>query len=211
MEESMTSSKKRTMFQAAMAMAVVVPMTGCAMETGEPVDSNGEALSSKTPPTVPAALAVPDGNKLAFYFDALGVQIYACQQVGAGYGWVFQAPRATLLNRGGQVAGTHYVGPTWEANDGSKVAGAKVGAFVADTRAIPWLLLKAVSHEGDGRMAKVTFIQRLDTAGGLAPTDPAKICDAAHAGTVEHPGSIEEVDYAATYFFYEALDASSEE
>jgi hypothetical protein len=205
MEESMTSSKKRTMLNAAMAMAVVVSMTGCAMNTGEPVGSMSEELSSKTPPPVPAAIAVPDGNKLAFDFDALGVQIYTCQQVGASYGWVLKAPRATLFNRGGQVAGTHYAGPTWEADDGSKVVGTKVGAFVADTSAIPWLLLKAVSHEVDGRMAKVTFIQRLYTAGGLAPTDPAKICDAGHVG------SVEEVDYAATYFFYEALNASSGE
>jgi Protein of unknown function (DUF3455) len=201
MEESMTSSKNRTMFHAVMAMAVVVPMTGCAMGTGEPVGSEGEALSSKTPPAVPPALAVPDGNKLAFYFDALGVQIYVCQQVAAGYGWVFRAPQATLFNRGEQVAGTHYVGPTWEANDGSKVVGARVAGFAADPSAIPWLLLVAVSHDGDGRMANVTFIQRLDTAGGLAP---AKVCDAAHAGSVEG------VDYAATYFFYKAVDATEE-
>jgi len=201
----MTSSKKQPMFHVAMAMAVVLPTMGCAVESGEPIGSKGEALSSKTPPVVPAAIAVPDGNKLAFDFDALGVQIYACQKVGDAYGWTFKAPRATLFNRGGQVAGTHYAGPTWEANDGSKVVGVKIGASTADKSAIPWLLLQAVSHDGDGRMAKVTFIQRLYTAAGLAPTDPAKICDA------DHVGMIEEVDYAATYFFYEALNQSGQD
>jgi hypothetical protein len=64
-----------------------------------------------------------------------------------------------------------------------------------DGTAIPWLLLKAVSNEGDGRMAKITYIQRLDTAGGIAP--PASDCNASRLDTVER------VDYVATYFFYE--------
>ncbi len=157
-----------------------------------------QALSTNCPPAVPSpALAVPDGNRLAFSFEAIGVQIYEC--IAAK--WVFQAPEANLYNNGDQLAGTHYAGPTWEADDGSKVVGAKIAAFTPDPTAIPWLLLRAVSHDGDGRMAKVTFIQRLDTTGGLAPSTG---CDSSSAGAIAR------VDYTATYFFYEEKDGNDE-
>jgi hypothetical protein len=44
-------------------------------------------------------------------------------------------------------------------------------------------------------MSDVTFIQRLDTVGGLAPTSA---CDAQHVGEVAG------VEYTATYYFYRA-------
>ncbi len=198
----MMSSNLRSVYQAAMALALAAPMTGCSMEVGEAVGSQSDALSSGCVPPVPPALAVPAGNKLAFHLDAIGVQIYGCQTTATGFGWVFQAPEAKLLNRGGHVVGKHYAGPTWESKDGSKVVGSKLAAFVSDPSAIPWLLLGAVSHEGTGRMEEVTFIQRLDTAGGLAPTTG---CD------VDHVGAVARVDYAATYFFYEARKQHSED
>ena len=52
------------------------------------------------------------------------------------------------------------------------------------------------SNTGDGLMSEVTFIQRLDTVGGIAP--PATTCDAGHIGDVA------DVPYTATYAFYEA-------
>jgi hypothetical protein len=146
-------------------------------------------------PVLPSpTLAVPAGNKLRFFYDAVGVQIYGCSATATGFGWVFKFPEATLFDKHGLVAGTHYVGPTWESTDGSKVVGAKVAGFTADPTAIPELLLQAVSHTGDGRMSDVTYIQRLDTVGGLAPTSG---CDAGHVGAEAR------VDYTATYFFYE--------
>jgi hypothetical protein len=136
---------------------------------------------------------VPAGNRLASSFDAAGVQIYECSATNTGFAWIFQAPEATLFNPGGQVAGTHFAGPTWSANDGSTVVGTRVAAVTVDATAIPWLLLSAASHSGDGRLADVSFIQRLDTVGGLAP---ATGCDAGHVGAVAR------VDYQAKYFFY---------
>jgi uncharacterized protein DUF3455 len=198
----MKSSTFRNFSCCAIAVAAFGALAGCAIGAQEASGSNAEALSSKCAPSVPAALAVPEGNKVAFFFDATGVQIYACTKVGTNYSWVFQAPEATLLNPGGQVAGTHFVGPTWQANDGSKVVGVKLAGVGVDKTAIPWLLLKALSNEGDGRMAKITYIQRLDTAGGIAPA--AEECSAASVGTIAR------VDYAATYFFYEASEGNSD-
>ena len=177
---------------------LLVTLSGCAAAV-EPEDQGGDvetqtaALAYGTP-DVPAALAVPRGNRLAFLRDATGQQIYGCQANATGYGWVLIAPDADLFKPNGRLAGSHYAGPTWEALDGSTVVGARVAAYSADPSAIPWLLLSAVSHAGHGRMSKVSFIQRLETAGGLAPTTG---CDA------DHVGAQVGVDYTATYYFYE--------
>lgn len=158
--------------------------------------------AAQSAPELPSpVLAVPDGNMLAFSFDAVGVQIYTCSATSSGYAWAFTAPDATLYDSQGHVAGHHYAGPTWEYRDGSKVVAKKVSAFTADPTAIPELLLIAVSHEGDGRMSDVTFIQRLDTVGGLAPTSG---CDSTNVGATAR------VDYTATYYFYRASDDAVE-
>ena len=62
------------------------------------------------------SLNVPAGNRVSAHLYALGVQIYRWN----GTAWAFVGPDATLYaDQGfnGQV-GTHYVGPTWEAEDG---------------------------------------------------------------------------------------------
>jgi hypothetical protein len=143
--------------------------------------------------SLPAGLAVPAGNDLAFEFQAEGVQVYACGGTSGAFAWAFQAPEAKLLGPGGQLAGSHYAGPTWESSDGSKVVAAKVDGATPDPAAIPWLLLRAASHAGSGRMAEVTFVQRVRTSGGNPPPGG---CDAAHAGTVAR------VPYRAVYCFY---------
>lgn len=174
----------------------------CSADVGDASDLEDVGASAEELghlPTLPdPSLAVPDGNRLAFAFDATGVQIYACTASGTAYSWVFQAPEATLYNHGGHAVGTHYVGPTWEYKDESKVMAAKVAAFTADPTAIPELLLQATTHEGTGRMTPVTYIQRLDTTGGLAPSAG---CD------VDHVGAVARVDYTATYYFYVAKKA----
>ena len=156
-----------------------------------------EALSSSCAPAVPDALKVPAGNKLDFAAHAEGVQIYVCQAsaTDGSMAWVLKAPDAQLFGKHGHVIGTHYAGPTWEALDGSTVVGMRLAAATPDPSAIPWLLLKAASTTGDGRMSKVTYIQRLDTVGGLAPQAG---CDA------EHPNATVESEYSATYYFYKA-------
>jgi len=142
---------------------------------------------------VPRSLAVPAGNQLAFALEGEGVQVYACGGGTASFAWALQAPEARLLAGGDQAAGTHYAGPTWESSDGSKVVGAKLQAAAPDASAVPWLLLRAAAHAGSGRMDEVTFVQRIQTNGGIAP---AQGCDAAHAGAVVR------VPYRAVYCFY---------
>lgn len=140
------------------------------------------------PEGMPAAIAVPAGQCLELETVAQGVQIYAC----AAGTWVLRAPEANLSDRRGNYLGNHFLGPTWQANDGSKVKGARVAQLPAATGSqdIPWLLLTVVASEGEGRLDDVTFIQRLHTAGGVAPAGPC--ADGAEA----------RVPYTAEYLFY---------
>jgi FtsP/CotA-like multicopper oxidase with cupredoxin domain len=163
----------------------------------EPIELHAEALASSCAPDVPDALKVPAGNKLDFAADAEGVQIYVCQAsaTDGSLAWALKAPDAQLFGKRGHLIGTHYAGPTWEARDGSTVVGSRLAAATPDATAIPWLLLQAASTTGDGLMSKVTYIQRLDTVGGLAPQTG---CDAGH------PGATVESAYSATYYFYKA-------
>ena len=168
---------------------------GCAagIEAEGEIDAPAQALSS-CPPPVPAAIAVPAGNRHAFSFDAEGQQVYVCRANASGHGWVLKEPDADLLNvHSGSLAGHHYLGPTWEALDGSLVQAARVSGTTVDATAIPWLLLSATTHTGEGRMEHVSFIQRVDTVAGLAPSGG---CDAAHLENVV------DVDYTATYHFF---------
>src|SRR5262249_41389963 len=136
-------------------------------------------------------IQVPEGNKVAFHAYAIGVQIYKW----TGSAWAFGAPAAVLYaNAGYDVeVGTHYAGPTWESNSGSKVLGKRLQGCTPDPTAIPWLLLQAVKSEGPGVLHRVTYIQRVNTVGGIAPSTPGSSA-----------GEIKEVPYTAEYYFYRA-------
>jgi len=185
-----------SLFAAALVFACsAADATGGATDSvdSESVNVRGEQLKS-FPPLPDPRLAVPEGNRLAFYYDAIGVQIYACQAATAGYAWTFQAPEAKLFDRRGRLVVKHYGGPTWESvSDHSKVVAKKLAEFTVHASAIPELLLEASAHDGKGQLDDVSYIQRLDTTGGLAPTAG---CDAAHVGAIAR------IDYTATYFFY---------
>jgi hypothetical protein len=196
----MFESRKWVGLCAGLALAgCIFDATGREAAGEEDSAATSEALRRQRLPELPdPSLAVPEGNRLAFSLDATGVQIYVCQDNGGVFSWVLQAPDATLYDARGHVVGKHYAGPTWEYRDKSTVAASRVAGFTPDPSAIPALLLQANAHAGKGRMASVTYIQRLETSGGLAPTSG---CDTAHVGATTR------VDYAATYYFYEARPA----
>jgi Protein of unknown function (DUF3455) len=144
-------------------------------------------------PTGCEALEVPAGNVQSFQAFASGVQVYRWNATTNL--WDFVGPRASLFSDAGfhSKIGTHYAGPTWESTSGSRVVGAVVEGCLPDPTAIRWLRLAAVTSQGPGVFAGTTWIQRLNTTGGLAPTGP---------GTT--PGQIVEVPYTAEYDFYRA-------
>jgi hypothetical protein len=150
------------------------------------------ALASTAQASVPSAVKVPAGNKEFLQAHAIGVQIYGCAQTTGGYAWSLAGPRADLYKHGKLVA-THFAGPTWQAKDGSQVVGARVGGVNVDPTAVDWLLLAATSTT-PGRFGGTTYIQRINTTGGLIPA--AGDCN---AGTV---GTQREVPYTADYVFW---------
>jgi hypothetical protein len=129
---------------------------------------------------------------------ARGKQIYECVADAAAAGgakWVFVAPKADLYDRTGAAIGSHYRGPHWEAADGSKIVGAmEARADAPQAGAIPWLLLSAKPvGAAEGRFAKVSSVQRINTIGGAIPL---KACEKSTVGQTET------VPYSADYLMY---------
>ncbi len=143
-------------------------------------------------PEVPEEIAVGPTNRVHFHGFAIGVQIYTWD----GVSWGRAVPEATLFDAEGNIVAIHFAGPTWQSNSGSKVVGAVVQPTVTvDTNSIPWVRLAAVSPEGPGIFAETTFIQRVNTVGGKAPS--------ANGAFV---GQVARVPYNADYFFYRATN-----
>src|SRR5580704_9105349 len=123
------------------------------------------SAAEQAPPAVPDELKPSAGEELLLHALASGDQIYTCD----GSKWILSGPDAKLSDEAGRPAGSHFAGPTWQWSDGSRVTGRPVANATPDPESIPWLLLTATSHEGDGVMKNVSSIQRLHTKGGKAP------------------------------------------
>ncbi|CCE11811.1 conserved exported hypothetical protein [Bradyrhizobium sp. STM 3843] len=147
----------------------------------------GGARAGET--TIPDALIAP-GEKVVLTLHAEGAQVYECKTDKDGkLAWTFREPIATLMEDG-KTVGRHYAGPNWEHQDGSAVTGRVVGTAIGATENdIAWLKLNAVAHRGNGILANITTVQRLNTKGGALEG----ACDAA--------GTFRSVGYAADYVF----------
>jgi subtilisin family serine protease len=145
---------------------------------------------------LPEAVRVPAGEMQKLWTVGAGEITYECREKTAAagqYEWVFVAPVATLKDAGGKLVGKYYGGPTWEANDGSKVSGKQVAVAPAGAGAIPLQLVKADPAVGAGAMQGVSYIQRLKTQGGVAPSA---------ACAMANKGARMQVAYQADYVFY---------
>lgn len=172
----------RTRLNAAAAvplLLLLVASAGAAPGNDRPLPDLGDC----------SQLQVDPGNRVSFHGFGVGVQIYQWN----GTTWKFVAPEATLFANAGDdsVVAIHFGGPTWQSNSGGKVVGSTIAQCTPDPTAIPWLKLAAASTEGPGPFADVTFIQRLNTVGGIAPSTPG-----------EFVGQIARVPYTSDYFFY---------
>jgi uncharacterized protein DUF3455 len=152
------------------------------------------AVSPMLAQNVPPQLRPPAGEQLFLTAHAKGDQVYTCKEGVTQFDWVLKAPDAQLFNKDGRPFGKHFAGPTWAANDGSRVTGKAVAnAPSPDPDSIPWLLVHVVDHQGNGVLSPATSIQRINTKGGKPP---ASGCDSTHTGQeVRAP-------YSADYLFY---------
>jgi hypothetical protein len=149
-----------------------------------------------TRPNVPEELKAPGGEEVVLQVHASGSQIYTCQLgTDSKFGWTLKAPDAELRDQQGAIIGRHYAGPTWKHTDGSEVTGKAVARVDSpDSDSIPWLLVTAAGHSGDGVLSRVTSIQRIHTHAGLPPL--AADCNASKQN-VEVKSA-----YTADYYFY---------
>ena len=145
---------------------------------------------------LPEAVRVPAGQRQMMATSATGEITYECREkkdTAGQHDWAFVGPVATLYGADRKVVGKYYAGPTWEAADGSRVTGKQVAVAPASPGSIPLQLVKAEPAMGTGAMTGVSYIQRLNTKGGVAP---AMACDAMGKGTRQV------VAYEADYVFY---------
>lgn len=169
---------------------------------------------------MPAEIQAPDGHSPFFRAHAEGTQNYVCLPTASGLAWKFQGPQATLFvsyrwigTTIQQQVATHYLSPnpgeagtparaTWQSSvDSSAVWAKKIAesvdqAYVAPG-AIPWFLLEVVGTSvgpaGGASLSQTTYIQRINTAGGVTPE-----------GGCTEAGAIRFVPYQADYVFYRA-------
>jgi hypothetical protein len=169
------------------AFGVVAALSAC---------STAPMLAAVDNAVLPEPVRVPAGQKVRLVTTGVGEITYECREKANAAGqfeWTFVAPVATLYGRGRQNLGKYYGGPTWEASDGSKVTGKQVAIAPARPGSIPLQLVKADPAMGAGAMNGVSYIQRVNTKGGVAP---AAVCDAAGKGRRQ------QVAYEADYVFY---------
>jgi len=143
----------------------------------------------------PAGAERPWGKEV-LRLAAKGVQIYRCDvDADRSLIWKFVGPKADLLDAGGATVGTHYKGengPTWEIKGHTVVGTVLRQRPSATAGAVPELQLAGKPADGEGAFKGVTFIERLNTAGGMPPAVDGK----------SKPGDKIEVPYTAEYVFY---------
>jgi len=172
---------------------------------------------SLTPPPVPDRFQdALDGNEAFLIGHAFGTQDYVCAASGAGVAFVLTTPEAVLFDNAARRVINHFFSPnpieggtiraTWQSTRNSSVFWGKlVHAATFDTDpefvardAIAWLLLsKAGVLEGSGNgdnLAAATFVQRVNTVGGLAPL--------IGCNSLADIGTTAFVPYEADYVFY---------
>jgi Protein of unknown function (DUF3455) len=124
---------------------------------------------------------------------ATGVQIFRCELDKDTYRWVFRLPEADLRDASQQVVGHHGANYSFEHVDGSRLIGTIVGYDSAPSgdNALRWLLLRTQSY-GQGEFDKMTYVQRVETSGGMPPAQ----CSA------EQVNQILRVPFSAKFIFY---------
>lgn len=210
---------QRGILSGASAIALAVALT---LSMSHPTHAD-----TVTPPDVPVEIQVPAGNIAFLKSRAVGTQNYACSPSGAGFAWILFTPEATLFNRADKQIITHFFSPNpdpndvntdprvvakgtiraaWQARDTSTVW-ARVSPLsrpvVVRPDSIPWLLLEKVGVQegptGGDTLTPTTFIQRVNTFGGLAPSTGCS--QSADVGKKAF------VHYTADYIFFASADS----
>ena len=172
----------------------------CAATLSACASQSGMAPPAFSQAALPEAVKVPAGHSVKLETVGVGEITYECRtkkDMAGQFEWVFVGPDAALNDRSGKRIGKYYGPPaTWEAMDGSKVTGAQLAVSPASAGSIPMQLVKANPALGAGAMQGVTYIQRVATQGGVAPSI---------ACVASSMGQKQIVKYQADYIFWRAV------
>ena len=151
--------------------------------------------------TLAEAIRVPAGNRVILETTADGVLNYECRAnatTAGTLGWVLVGPKAELTDRGGKKVADYFGPPaTWRHVDGSSVIGAQLAiAPVVGATNLPVQLVRGTPGASSGMLQNVTYIQRINTKGGL---DFTKACTQADIGDKMTQR------YQADYVFWTAM------
>ena len=182
----------RLVLACAGVLALFAVLAAAASAGPAPQTAPGDPLDPRT--------YAPD-SKLFLTVHAAGVQKYTCQANGT---WLFTDPEATLYDSAARKPiGSHFLNfatgrPVWQLKDGSSVEAARKSAAPGGPGNIPWLLLEAMvtstGPDGD-RLSATTWVQRLNTTGGVAPSAPCV------------PGETAAIPYTTDYAFWKQTGA----
>jgi len=144
---------------------------------------------------LPLTLQAPAQDVLDDVLLSGGDVIYQCDRNPVELDWIYFGVESTLFDSSGENAGTILPGGYFMADDGSYVL-AKLDAEVRGPKdSFPWARLTARFNAGSptsvGRFARTALIQRVNTIGGLPPSQ-----------TCEPDGAMLYVPYSATYMIY---------
>ena len=133
-------------------------------------------------------------------YEGRGVQVFRCEVNGGASSWQLIGPEASLYDADGRIIGRHFLGPSWQANDGSEITGAVIVANASPSgpRNAPWLVLRIISAQGPGRFAQAKMVTRTDTRGGGVPSQPCTTAD---------QGMTRKVPYSARYILFSQEEA----
>jgi len=163
-----------------------------AVATSEP-----RASSSATPNTLFSLFhrplkAPPEASVEVLRLRGQGSQIFRCESQAAAMRWVYRLPEAELRDGQGKLAVRHGANLSFEHVDGSRVFGEIVDHVPSpNDDALPWLLLKTRAY-GIGALSDITYVERINTAGGMPPAS----CDAAQLNQVLR------VPFSADFVFF---------
>lgn len=173
---------------------------------------------SVSPPLVPTTLQVPEGNVPYLVGHARGTQNYVCAPKGGIVEWTLYTPQATLFSDSDRQITTHFFSPnpaaaseflpTWQHSRDTSAVWVKAaaapysGADFVEPGAVAWLLLRVVTAAGGSTggdaLTETTFIHRVNTSGGVAPSTGCADGD--------DVGQRRFIPYTADYYFYKDAD-----
>jgi len=137
-------------------------------------------------------IKVGEDQQPVLRFAARGVQVFRCEQREGSFGWWFRLPEAELVDVKGAVVARHGSDFSFEHVDGSRLLGKVLASDAAPRDSdLRWLLLSTRSF-GQGAFTGITYVQRVNTGGGMPPPrcEPKQL------------NQLLRVDFTAEFVFY---------